>query len=398
MLGDWLSTCASEAGSMLRHHPIARIIPPTSRRRTFGLRVARRGVYAALICVVWLSMAAVAQPEKPRGRSSKALPTPHGYTSPAARQLTFIGDNGEAYFSPDGKQLIFQSRKRPQHWSTQIYMLDLLSGAERRISKNSGDDTCSYFQPGMQRIIYASTFDEIAENPAMRQFTPAARRAKEEAERQAGKRRRYRWDFLPYEIYSANLDGSGIRRLTNSPGYDAEGTFSRDGKKIIFTSNRDGDLELYTMNADGSDQRRVTRAKGYDGGAFFSPDARKIVWRAFRGDWRQAQVFIANADGSGEQQFTNDAAINWAPFFHPSGATIIYSANRDGRRNFELYLLTDLSHSDGPCIKRLTYHESADVLPVFSPDGKKIVWTSKRDGHNNLYMMDFVEPQSCINR
>ena len=343
---------------------------------------------------------AAAQPHGKTARTTKPLPAPAGFVRPAVRQLTHVGDNGEGYFSPDGGAIIFQSKQRPDHWATQIYLLDLKTGVERRVTRNGGDDTCSYFQPSFgsgsrpPRIIYASTFDEIAENPAMAKFKPAVRRAKEEAERKAGKRRRYSWDFLPYEIYSANLDGSGATRLTTSPGYDAEGTFSADGSKIIFTSNRDGDLELYTMNPDGSDQRRITRAKGYDGGAFFSPDGGTIVWRAFRDSPRHAQVFLANADGSGERRLTNDPAINWAPFFHPKGDKIIYSANRDGPRNFELYLVD----TAGSCIKRLTYHSGADILPVFSPDGAKIVWTSNRSGANQLYMMDFKEPATCINK
>lgn len=377
----------------------------TTISRGAAPRAVPRRLLPALAFLVALPppLGSLAQ-EGPGGGEERARqppPTPPGFTQPTARQITFEGDNGEGYFSPDGTKIIFQSKQRPEHWATQIYLLDLATGQERRISRNSGDDTCSYFQPSPagegaapRRIIYASTFDEIAENPRMTAFKPQARRAKEEAERQAGRRRGYSWEFLPYEVYSANLDGSEVRRLTFSPGYDAEGTFSPDGSKIIFTSNRDGDLELYTMNPDGSQQRRITHAKGYDGGAFFSPDGRSIVWRAFRGDGRHAQVFVADADGSNERQLTHDPAINWAPFYHPDGTKILYSSNRDEPRNFELYLI-DVAAA---CIKRLTYHEGADILPVFSPDGRKILWTSNRGGRNQLHLMDFQEPSTCLNQ
>ncbi|HIC91644.1 MAG TPA: hypothetical protein EYP21_06225 [Syntrophaceae bacterium] len=301
--------------------------------------------------------------------------------TPKVVRLTSIGDNGEAYFSPDGKRLIYQSKKRPEHYNSQIYIYDFETKREKRLNFNNGDDTCSYFSPDMKWIIYASTFDEIRESAKFKRYIPAERKKEEEK-----KQRGHKWEFLPYEIYSADINGKNIRRLTHSIGYDAEGTISPDGKKIIFTSDRDGDLELYTMNADGSNQKRLTFRKGYDGGAFYSPDGKKIVWRAFSPEGDTAQIMMADADGTNIVQLTNDKAINWCPFFHPDGKRIIYASNRDDPHNFELYLIDIESRH----IQRLTYSEGADILPVFSPDGKKIVFTSNREGGRcHLYMMDF---------
>src|SRR3972149_11043100 len=284
------------------------------------------------------------------------------------KQLTSEGINGEAYFSRDMKNIIFQSIRSDNPYY-QIYFMEIDGGNQRLISTGKGKTTCSYFRPDGKKIIYASTHH----NPSSGTEPP-----KEE--------KKYQWDFdSDMEIYEADPDGANLKRLTSSDGYDAEGVYSNDGKKIVFTSQRDGDLEIYVMNADGTEQRRLTSSKGYDGGAFFSPDDKQIVFRAFRDPEkpRIAQVYIMNIDGTGERQITSAEAINWAPYFHPSGNYIIFASNPESPRNFDLYLI----RPDGTGLKRITYNEGFDGLPYFSPDGKKLLWTSSRGGGKSQFCM-----------
>ncbi len=318
----------------------------------------------------------------------QAIVIPKDYTPAIPAQLTTVGYNGESYFSPDGTKLIFQSKKRPSHANSQIYTLDLKTGKEKRITHHDGEDTCSYYSPDGTKIIYASTTDEIKEHP---ETTPPE--AKPETQTAAEpKKKKYEWKFLPYEIYQADADGSHTTRLTHSQGYDAEGVYSNDGKNILFTSIRDGDLELYTMHANGTNQRRLTFTKGYDGGGFYSPNGQQIAWRGFHDEKGNAQLFTADKNGKHIKQLTNSEAINWCPFWHPDGKKIIFSSNRGDKSNFEIYQI----NSDGTCLKRLTYSPGADILPVFSLDGKKIAFTSNRSGSNQLYVMDYVEPKDCL--
>src|SRR3990172_1067616 len=289
------------------------------------------------------------------------------------RQLKFEGINAEAYFSRDMEKIIFQSI-RGDHPYYQIYTMDIDGSHQALIGGNKGKTTCSYFSPDGKKIIYASTMH----NPASGTAPPP----KEE--------RKYQWDFDPdMEIYEADPDGSNLRRLTNSDGYDAEGVYSNDGTRIVFTSQRDGDLEIYVMNADGANARRITESKGYDGGAFFSPDDKEIVLRAFRDPEKSgnAKVFITGEDGKGERRVTSIDAVNWAPYFHPSGKYIIYASNPDGHGKFDLYIIKP----DGTGLKRITYDEGFDGLPVFSPDGKRLLWTSTRvDGKSQLFIADWI--------
>lgn len=324
--------------------------------------------------------------EKKTEAPPKEVKAPEGFVVPSVTQMTTQGDNGEGYFSPDSSKLIFQSKKRSQHENSQIYILDLATKKEKRITHHDGDDTCSYFSPDGKKIIYASTMDEIKEQVADK------KEKKEEKPAETTGKKKYEWKFLPYEIYKADVDGSHIERLTRSPGYDAEGVFSADGKKILFTSIRDGDLELYTMSADGKNQKRLTFTKGYDGGGFYSPNGKQIVWRGFHDEKGNAQLYVADKDGKNIKQITDTPGINWCPFWHPDGKRIIFSSNREDKSNFELYMI----NSDGSCLKRLTYSAGADILPVFSPDGKKISFTSNRSGTNQIYIMDFVEPKDCL--
>lgn len=364
------------------------------------------------ILATFHASATFASPHQPSSSS-------HGRSNPPAlleqhvEQLTSVGVNGEGYFSPDGSKIIFQSYNRKEHAHTQIYIVNLKTKQERRISHHNGDDTCSYFHPTDPNVVlFASTYQEVKEHHQFREYDPEVIAAKKRAaERQAAtqptkkswtmKRRqqRYQWMYKPYEIYLFNTAGQKIKRLTHAPGYDAEGTYSTDGTKIIFSSRRDGDQELYLMNADGSDQRRLTWRPGNDGGAFISPNGLDVTWRSFDAKGN-SQIMVAKlVQGQLTQirQLTFGQGIHWAPFWHPSGQWILFSSNHEttyqNRRNFDLYLI----NTQGTCIKKLTNHPAADVLPVFSNDGRWISFTSKRVGNESqIYRMPFVMPQGCV--
>ncbi|MBK07707.1 MAG: hypothetical protein CL920_22370 [Deltaproteobacteria bacterium] len=324
-------------------------------------------------------------------------PTTHKtHKDPPAEQLTFVGVNGEGYFSPDGKRLIFQSHSRPQHKHTQLYMYDFAAKKEWRVTHHNGDDTCSFFHPTKKLIMYSSTKDEVRESYKYKKFDPKVyvpKQAKQKKKKRSH-RRKYEWIYKPYEVYVTDFNNKAQKRVTHAPGYDAEGSFSPDGKKILYSSRRDGDQELYIMNADGTNQRRLTFRRGNDGGPFFSPNGQKITWRSFdrRGN---AHVMIADLKEDGLhniKQLTYKPGINWAPYWHPSGRWLVFSSNRDNRKNFDLFVVD----VDGRCVKKLTHHASADVLPVFSPDGKHIVFVSKRVGNKSqLFRMPFSLPNGC---
>ena len=263
------------------------------------------------------------------------------------RQLIFEGmRSGEGYFRPDGKALVFQSERDASNPFYQIYALDLVSGDTRRISPGVGKTTCGFFQSNSGQILFSSTHED----------PEALAKQKVELEfRASGKTRRYSWDYDPeYEIYTANQDGSMLKRLTHSPGYDAEASFSPDGSLVVFTSTRAAyplkDLspadrarfekdpayfaDLYVMNADGTNVRRVTSTPGYDGGPFFSPDGRRIVWRRFDAGGMNADIYSAAVDGTDVKRLTDFGCMSWAPYFHPSQKYVVFTANKLGFDNF----------------------------------------------------------------
>ncbi len=318
-----------------------------------------------------------------------------------ARQLIFEGRrSGEGYFSPDGKALTFQSEREPDNPFYQIYTLDLTSGDLHRVSPGTGKTTCSFFRPGKDEVLFASTH-----------LDPKSRE-KQKAEldfRASGKERRYSWDYdEAMDIFTANRDGSNVRQLTKSNGYDAEGSYSPDGSKIVFCSLRSAyPLEklsaedrkryetdpayfgdIYIMDADGSNQRRLTSTPGYDGGPFFSPDGQRIIWRRFDKGGAIADVYTMKLDGSDERRLTDFKAMSWAPFFHPSGQYVIFTSNKLGFTNFELYLV-DAAGEHEPV--RVTFTDGFDGLPVFSPDGKQLCWTTVRtpDGKSQLFLANW---------
>jgi len=340
-------------------------------------RVRSAVVLGFLIVLPVTGAAQEGRPGTPRAEAQTSLVHP-GETPYLRnmRQVTFEGiRSGEAYFHPSGSKICFQSvRGTCPHY--QIFVKHLDGTRLVRISPGQGLTTCSYFHPNRSRMLWASTHLD----PASYRPPPADRSG------------RYKWEKHPsFDIFTSDHEGGDIQRLTETPGYDAEGAFSSDGSRICFTSQRDGDLEIYTMKSDGTDVRRVTRSKGYDGGPFFSPDDSMICFRGFRDpeNPRHAQVYVINADGSNERQLTHVPAVNWAPYWHPSGKYLVYSRNVGGHRNFELFLVPV---AGGKSIQ-ITTDPGADVLPVFSPDGKKLMWTSTRVGNRSqVFLADLVMP------
>ena len=315
-----------------------------------------------------------------------------------ARQLTFEGKrSGEGYFAADGAALIFQSEREAENPFYQIYTLDLETGDTRRVSPGQGKTTCGFFRPGSDELLFASTHLDPQS---------VAKQREEFAFRASGRQKRYSWDYdAEMDIFSARRDGTAVRRLTTTPGYDAEGAWSPDGSKIVFCSLRAAyptnqlsaaDLkrletdpahfgDIYIMNADGSGQQRLTHSPGYDGGPFFSPDGGRIVWRRFDTNGVVADVFTMKIDGTDERRLTDFQCMSWAPFFHPSGAYVIFTANKLGFSNFELFIV-DARGEREPM--RVTYTDGFDGLPSFSPDGGRLTWTSARgaDGKSQIHL------------
>ncbi len=316
------------------------------------------------------------------------------------RQLTrdFVRA-GEAYFSPDGKSLIFQAEEISPGKDAnanpfyQIFSMNLAIGATRRVSPGVGKTTCAFYNPVQEKIIFASTHLDAK---AKEKYAPEnAARAEEKAK---GIRRRYQWDFDgTMDIFQANPDGTELKRLTDTPGYDAEGSYSPDGKQIVFCSNRTGadNLELFIMDSDGKNPRQLTKAPGcYNGGPFFSPDGKRVIFRSDRSKKDHLQLYVINTDGTGERALTSDLDwVCWGPFWHPDNQHIVYAgANHAvaGRPNYDIYWMEVATGKK----TRLTFAPGADVLPVFSPDGKQMVWTSNRDGRqpSQVWIADFVAP------
>ncbi|WP_406700330.1 hypothetical protein V5E97_16075 [Singulisphaera sp. Ch08] len=307
------------------------------------------------------------------------------------RQLTSgFSKAGEGYFRPDGKAIIFQAAK-PGEDDYQIYTLDLEPGAKPvMVSTGKGKCTCSYYHPDGKSILFASTHLDPALAEAEKSDSKTAKKPA------YSRSERYRWDFDPaMDIFRADLDGSNLVRLTETPGYDAEGSYSADGKQIIFTSYRDaGDAEIYVMDADGKNPRRITKKEGYDGGPFFSPDGKKIVYRSDRNKNDLLQLFLNTPAGDDERALTKNDAVNWGPYFFKDSRHLVYSTSLHGHQNYEIYWMDSQTGNQ----ERLTYRDGFDGLPVFSNDGKKMMWTSKgrtADNTSQLFIADFVEPSDA---
>jgi len=319
------------------------------------------------------------------------------------QQLTFGGDNAEAYFSFDGKYIIYQ-RTDPKAGiqCDQIWMGKVPAAGEKfepkLVSTGTGRTTCAYFYPDGKHIVYGSTHLGSTDCP------PVPDRSKH-----GGK---YIWPiYESFDIFKADTNGKIVKRLTKTKGYDAEATISPKGDLILFTSMRDGDLELYTMNLEGKNVKRITNALGYDGGAWFSPDGNKILWRASRPttaeeikDYKDLlnqnlvaptnmEVWIANADGSDAKQITSLKQANWAPNFTANGQHIIFCSNHEYKRGFPFNMYKiDLN---GNNMEKISRDKGFDAFPMFSPDGKKFIFCSNRNNggtrDTNIFIADWVE-------
>jgi Tol biopolymer transport system component len=305
------------------------------------------------------------------------------------RQLTFGGQNAEAYWSPDGARIIFQST-RDNLGCDQIFTMKADGSDVTMVSTGKGVTTCGYFLPDGKQVLFASTHA-----------------ASEACPKRADRSKGYVWDVFPgFDIYVANLDGSGLKRLTDAPGYDAEATVNFKTRKIIYTSLASGDLDLWTMNLDGSNKKQFTRKPGYDGGAVFSRDGKKVVWRAnYPPDAESSakyqallkenltapmkmELMIAGADGKNQKQLTNFGCASFAPTFTPDGSKILFASNKHkcDSRNFELFLI----NTDGSGLEQVTDFGGFASFPEFSPDGKKLVFASDRNAKSRYEFNIFV--------
>jgi TolB protein len=316
-------------------------------------------------------------------------------------RLTVDGDNGEAYFSPDGKRLIYQSN-REGYACDKIWMMNIDGSDKHMVSPAHGAHTCSYFFPDNKKIIFASTSHLPGDCPPKPKMPQSAGHV---------------WPLYPYDIFVAGPDGSNMVKITDNPGYDAEPIVSPDGKQIVFGSVRDGDFDVYIMNSDGSNVSRLTSRFGYDGGPWFSPDGTKIVWRAWYPETKEEKtlwndcmsnnyivpvpldLWVMNADGSDKKMILRNGATNFAPSWHPDGKRIIFSSNMDDWReeqkryghNFELYII----NIDGTGLERITNNKVFDGFPMFSPDGKKLSFASNRNPEKpratDIFIADWVD-------
>ncbi len=310
------------------------------------------------------------------------------------RMLTGEGENAEAYLSFDETRLIYQST-HGKYPCDQEFIMNVDGSGKKLVSTGKGRTTCGYFLPGDTTILYASTHLKDENCPPPPDMSKG-----------------YVWKLYDsYDIFLASLDGKILKRLTDSPKYDAEGTVSPTGDKIIFTSTRDGDPEIYSMNLDGTDQKRLTFARGYDGGPFYSWDGSKIVFRASRPQTEQElkdyedlvenglvrpttlEIYVMDADGQNIRQVTHFGKASFAPFFHPDNDRIIFSSNvqSENPRNFDLYMI----HEDGTGLERITYNETFDGFPIFTREGKHLIFCSnrfnKKEGDTNVFIAEWVE-------
>lgn len=367
--------------------------------RAMHARWRRRSLYGALLAMLAVSAAGLASSSRALDQDASSPDREREFLT-RIRRLTIDGRRaGEGYWSPDGTRLVFQSEREPGNPFYQIYVLDLRTGDTKRISPGIGKTTCAFFRPGSDEILFSSTHHD-----------PRSAQLQEEelAARASGKERRYAWDYDPeMEIYVYAESSGALTRLTHVRGYDAEASYSPDGRWIVFSSTRDAyareldeqdrrrlDIDpsyfgdIYIMRADGTEVRRLTDVPGYDGGPFFSPDGRRIVWRRFDEKGLIADIWTMNVDGTDQRQVTDFGSMSWAPYIHPSGEYLLFASNKLGFENFEIYMV-DVAGTREPV--RVTYSEGFDGLPVPSPDGRRLAWTSSRGGgrEGQIFLADW---------
>ncbi|HTF26033.1 MAG TPA: hypothetical protein VK937_19325 [Candidatus Limnocylindria bacterium] len=370
------------------------------RRSAHGLSLSFVLVASASVLSCWVSGDTLPPTLPPQSTAGPLAVPEEAKHLKNVRQLTFGGQSAEAYFSLDDKYLIFQHQGEgvpcDQIYTMAVDMPDGKPATPKLVSTGKGRTTCAYFFPSGDRVLFSSTHAASPDCPPKPDYSHG-----------------YVWPIYDsYQIYTAKPDGSDVKQLTRAHGYNAESTITRDGKHIVFTSTRNGDLDIYTMNADGSNVKQLTSELGYDGGPFWSYDGKKIVYRAEHpktpeeiSDYKDLlskglirpgnlEIWVMNADGSNKHQVTRNGAANFAPYWHPDGKRIVFASNMADPKNgrdFDLYLINE----DGTGLVRITYAPDFDAFPMFSSDGKRLVWASNRNGQapheTNLFLADWSD-------
>jgi Tol biopolymer transport system component len=361
-------------------------------------------LFSVVALLVLINFVVQAKEETPSASTEKVfIDTPNTLVT-SARQITFEGPkSGEGYFSADGKKMIFQSERYPGNPFYQMYLMDLTSGKTDLISSGKAKTTCGWVHPNLKKLLYSSTH-----------LDPSWKKKQDEEieTRKKPVKGRYSWSFDDqYEIFSSDLKGKNLKRLTKSLGYDAEGSYSPDGKWIVFASNRAAYTEklsaedqkmfqqdpsymmdIYIVKEDGTGVKRLTDVKGYDGGPFFSADGKKITWRRFTPNGAMAEIYTMNVDGSEQKPVTQMKSMSWAPFYHPSGDYIVFASSVLGYSNFELFIV-DSEGTKKPV--RVTFNEGFDGLASFSPDGSQITWSRRNEkGESQIYIATWDDAQA----
>jgi len=317
------------------------------------------------------------------------------------RQLTFGGQNAEAYWSKDGKWITWQS-KQSGFPDEQIFVMRADGSGKTLMSTGLGRCTCSYFSPDKSWIYFSSTHE--------RNKGPQA-----PVDMSQGYVWRVNPDFALYRQKLGPVPNSKARMMpmpvVKKPGYVAETTIDPKGRFMTFTGDWEGDIDIYRSDLEGGHLKRLTTTKGYDGGPFVSWDGKYIVYRrgAFANKEEEQKfdelhakhlvmplkmdLWIMDSDGKHKRQLTHLAGASFAPFMLPGDKRIIFSSNYENPTgpDFDLYMI----NVDGTNMKRITYAPGFDSFPMFTRDGKHLVWASNRHGsvphETNVFVADWAD-------